>query len=119
MRALVTRLVLWLCARYDIVPLDEQRTNMGGDEVARSQRWEAFAREEGGLFDMIEKQRREAFMAYADTPPDQQATKDHLAMQDRALRQVRTRVESVIATGKIKAQNEQQRAATPGSLRAI
>lgn len=119
MRRLAVRLILWLSKRFDIVLINEQRIAMGGDQVARSQRWEAFAKEEGGLFDMIRAQREMAFEAYADTPPDDVATKEHLAMQDRALRQIEARVKSVIATGQIKAQQQRQEAVNQSPLRVI
>jgi hypothetical protein len=109
MRNLAIRLVLWLSARFEIVLIDEQRKFIGGDAVERGKRWEMFATEQGGLFDMIDKQRREAFEAFADTRPDQIAEKEYLAMQDRALRQLRARVDSIIASGKIAAkQSEKQ-----------
>ena len=107
MRNLAIRLVLWLCARFDIVLIDEQRKFIGGDAVERGKRWEMFATEEGGLFDMIAKQRKDAFEAYADTRPDQVAEKEYLALQDRSLRQLKARVDSVIASGKIAAKQSE------------
>lgn len=94
--------MLFLSARYDINLVDETRRDNGSDAVARGERWEAFALENGGLFDMIEGQRRDAFEAFADLRPDDIAEKTYLAAQDRCWRQVRARIEGVIATGKMK-----------------
>ncbi len=69
MRNLAVKLVLWLCDRFDIVPLDEARRFASTDAVARGQRWEAFYHEEGGLADMIAALRREAFEAAAELVP--------------------------------------------------
>lgn len=110
LRNLAIHLVLWLCRVFAIVPLDEARRFMGQDKLVRSQRWEAFAVEQGGLYDMIETQRLAAFEAYAETPPNDQATRDHLAMQDRAWRQIRARVDNVIAAGKIEEKNNEAKA---------
>lgn len=103
MRNLAIRLVLWLCARYNINLLDETRQPHGSDAVNRAIRWEAFAREDGGLYDMIERRRRALFEAYTDVKPSEIETKDNLAMQDRCWQQVKVEIESVIATGQIKA----------------
>ena len=58
MRNLAIRLVLWLCRVFNIALVNEARAMNGMDAIARGQQWEAFAREEGGLFDMIDEQRR-------------------------------------------------------------
>lgn len=110
MRNLAIRLVLWLCARFDIVLIDEQRKHIGGDAVERGKRWEMFATEVGGLFDMVEAQRRDTFEAFAETRPDQMEEKQYLAMQDRALRQLKARVQNVIASGKIEAKQRAHKA---------
>ncbi len=104
MRNLAIRLILWLSARYNIVLLDELRRAHGSDAKSRAIRWQAFALEEGGLFDMIEDQRKSLFHAYTDVSPSDIETKDNLAMQDRCWQQLRVRVDSVIATGQIQAQ---------------
>ena len=103
-RNLAVRLILWLCARYNIVLLDELRQPHGSDAKQRAVRWQAFALEEGGLFDMIEESRRSLFHAYTDVQPSDIETKDNLAMQDRCWQQLRVQVDSVIATGQIQAQ---------------
>lgn len=109
MRNLAIRLVMWLCARFDIVPLDEARKHMGPDKVARSQRWESFYLEEGGLADMITAARRDAFEAYAECRPSDHAEKEYLANSDRCWRQIEQRVRSVIESGKIEARNNAER----------
>lgn len=108
MRNLATRFVLWLCARFNIAVLDEQRIGMGSDAIARSQRWEMFYREEGGLADMIALARREAFEAYAECRPGDVAEKDYLAQTDRCWRQIETRVRGVIASGQLELKRAEQ-----------
>lgn len=103
MRALIVKLVLWLCARFDINPLDEARRFASPDAIARGQRWEAFYHEEGGLADMIKLARREAFEAYGECRPDAVAEKEYLAASDRCWRQIDRRVRSVIETGNLAA----------------
>lgn len=102
-RLLAIRLVLWLCARFNIVLLDEARKFASPDAVARGQRWEAFYHEEGGIADMIQQARREAFEAYGECRPDNVAEKDYLAASDRCWRQIDRRIRSVIETGKLEA----------------
>ena len=108
LRNLATRLVLWLCDRFGIVPLDEARVAMTADAVARSQRWEAFYREAGGLADMIAQARKEAFEAYSECRPDDLAEKDYLAASDRCWRQLEARVRSVIQAGHIEVKRAEQ-----------
>lgn len=108
MKALATRLILWLCNRFDVWPIAENRINMGADKIARSQRWEAFANEEGGLFDMIEALRREAFEHASELPPEEVEKLQYFAMSDRNLRRLKQRVQSVIAQGKIEARNAER-----------
>lgn len=105
MRNLAVRLVLWLCRRFDINPLDEARRFVSPDAVTRGQRWEGFYHEQGGLADMIQSARREAFEAYAECRPDNVAEKEYLAASDRCWRQIDRRIRSVIETGKIAAKN--------------
>ena len=103
MRNLAARLVLWLCRRFDINPLEESRRFVSPDAVARGQRWESFYHEQGGIADMIQQARREAFEAYAECRPDNVAEKDYLAASDRCWRQIDRRIRSVIETGKLEA----------------
>ncbi len=103
---MIERILLWLCKRFNVHTIDYTRKDNGNDAIIRGQRWEEFAREEGGLFDMIDEARREAFEAYADTHPNETKVKDHLARQDRCWRQLQGRVEHVITTGHIKAASQ-------------
>ena len=108
-RNLVTRLILWLCARFDVWPIDEARIPMADDAKARSMRWQEFAGEEGGLFDMIEAMRTKAFEEYSALPPAAHAERDYLALSDRNLRALKQRVVSVIAAGEIAEKNDAMR----------
>jgi len=103
MRNLVIRFVLWLCRRFEISLLDEQRRYMGADEVARSQRWESFYLEQGGLADMIAELRREAFEVAAELDPRDTDLIYYWATSDRNARRLEQKVRSVIANGKIAA----------------
>jgi hypothetical protein len=103
MRNLVVRLVLWLCRRFDISPLDEARRFASPDAIARGQRWEAFYHEQGGLADMIAELRREAFEVAAELDPKDTDKIYYWATADRNLRRLDRRVRTVIETGKIEA----------------
>ena len=92
MRKLAVRLVLWLCARFDIVPLDESRKFLGADRVARGQRWETFYTEEGGIGDMIRAIREEAFEVAAETPPSDIETLQYWTTADRTARRLDQKV---------------------------
>lgn len=107
---MLRKLILWLVDRFDISLIDETRIPNGMEVKARAERWKAFALEQGGLFDMIEAQRRAEFEAFADLRPNQLNEKAYLAQQDRCWRQVRARVESIIMTGKVAADKEAQEA---------
>ena len=102
-RALVIRLVLWLCRVFDIVPLDEARKFMSPDQVARGQRWEAFYHEDGGLADMLAAIRKEAFEAAAELDPAETDKIYYWATADRNLRKLDQRVRNVIVNGQIAA----------------
>ena len=109
MRNILARFTLWLASRCGLVLMDETRVAMGSDAKARADRWEQFAREEGGLYDMIDTLRREAFEQFAECAPDARAQRDYIAMSDRNLRRLKQRVQSIIATGKIEATRDAQR----------
>lgn len=117
LRNLAIRLVLWLCARFDIHLVDETRKRNGRDAIARGEHWQAFAVEDGGLFDMIAEQRRQAFEAYADTRPGDVAEREYLAMQDRCWRQIDARVKGIIQSGQIEADNRRKVAASISPIR--
>lgn len=117
MRNLAIRLVLLLCARFEISIIDETRRDMGNDAIDRARRWEAFSVERGGLYDLIERQRLEAFQAYADCRPDDTAEKEYLAQQDRCWRQIKARVDGVIQNGRIEAAKSQPQAVSISPIR--
>lgn len=117
MRNLAIHLVLWLCRTFDISLIEETRQRNGRDAIARGEQWETFAREEGGLFDMIEQQRREAFEAYADCRPGDVAEKEYLAQQDRCWRQIEARVKGIIQSGQIEVDNQRKVSATISPIR--
>lgn len=117
MRNLAIRLVLWLCARFNIVVLDEQRRFASPDAVVRGQRWELFYSEEGGFADMIAQARREAFEAYGECRPGDIAEKEYLAMSDRCWRQLDARVRNVITSGKLAEKEGQIRGSVVGMPR--
>ncbi|WP_230280259.1 hypothetical protein [Croceicoccus sp. Ery15] len=107
---MIRRLILWLCHRFDVWPMDETRIPMESDAKARSIRWEQFAREEGGLFDMIEALRRETFELASEIPPHEVEKLQYAAMSDRNLRRLKQRIQGVIAAGKIEERNEAAKA---------
>lgn len=117
MRTMAVNLVLWLCARFDISLIDEARRFASPDAIARGQRWEAFYNEEGGLADMIQQARKEAFEAYAETRPSDVAEKEYLAGIDRCWRQIDRRVRSVVETGQLVAKQNQFKGAVVGMPR--
>src|SRR5690606_28852680 len=90
----------------DVHPLDETRINMGADKQARSQRWEAFAREDGGLFDLLDTIRGEYLDAMGKVQPGDTDKLEALAIGGRVVEQLRSQVRSVVAAGEIEARNE-------------
>lgn len=116
-RNLAIRLVLWLCARFDIVPLDETRKFASPDAVARGQRWEAFYHEQGGLADMIAALRKEAFEAAAELDPAETDKIYYWATADRNLRRLEHKVRGVIANGQIAAKQAEAKGAAIGMPR--
>ncbi|WP_160732408.1 hypothetical protein [Pelagerythrobacter marinus] len=110
MRNLAVRLILWLCNRFDVWPVEEARRNMGGDKKARSLRFEEFAREEGGLFDLLDKIKAEYLAKMGQVKPGDAKTLETLAIGARVADQLAAQVRSVIAAGEIEAVNEDRRA---------
>jgi hypothetical protein len=117
MRNLAIRLVLWLCARFDINPLDEARRFASPDAIVRGQRWEAFYHEEGGLADMIAAIRKEAFEAAAELDPSDTDKIYYWATADRNLRKLDQRVRGIVANGKIAAKQADYTGAAVGMPR--
>jgi hypothetical protein len=107
MRNLAIRLVLWLCARFNITVLDEQRVMMGADVIERSQRWETFYREQGGLADMLAAIRLEAFEAAQEIDPRDTDKIYYWAMADRNVRKLEHRIRGVITAGDVEAKRRE------------
>lgn len=108
MRSLIVRLVLFLCQRFDIWPVEQARMDMGGDAKDRSQRWEHFAREKGGLFDMLDAIESEYLAAMGRTKPKDHDTLETLAIGAHVANRLRAEVRSVIANGHVQQANEDQ-----------
>lgn len=106
MRKLITRLILFLCHRFSIWPVDETRHDMGDEAQIRAQRWEAFAREKGGLFDMLDGVRSEYLAAMGNTPPGEHARIEALAIGAATAEKLRAEVRNIIATGELAAEND-------------
>lgn len=106
LRKLVLAFANWLFVRAYMA--DTTRIPMGGDVVSRSERWEQFAREQGGLYDMLADIRREAFEAAGELDPKDTDKIYYWAMADRNVRKLEQRVQAVIAAGKIEAHNREQ-----------
>ncbi|MGL5735995.1 MAG: hypothetical protein ACRCYS_14100, partial [Beijerinckiaceae bacterium] len=108
---MLKRLALWLC-RVAHIPATEtiaaQRLKGGTDAVERGQRWELFYREEGGLLDMLEGLRREAFEAAAELDPSDTDKIYYWATADRNIRRLQQKVEQVIVTGKVNVAETEQ-----------
>ena len=117
MRSLAIRLVLWLCARFDINPLDETRRFASPDAIVRGQRWEAFYHEEGGIADMIAAIRKEAFEAAAELDPSETDKIYYWATADRNLRKLDQRVRGIVTNGKIAAKQAEAKGAAVGMPR--
>jgi hypothetical protein len=114
MRSLAIRLVLWLCRVFAIVPLDEMRLHMGASKIARSERWEQFYLEEGGLKDMLATVRREAFEVASEIDPRDTDKIYYWAMSDRNVRRLEQQVRGVIAAGKIELKQAEAKRAAGG-----
>ena len=121
LRKLALRLVLWLIARYDLNPIDEQRLVAGGDAVERGQRWEAFYREAGGLADMIKTIRASYFEAASAVGHRDNDKLYEFAVADRQARELEREVLQIITTGKAEAERRKhiQREEAARILRAI
>lgn len=106
MRNLAIRIVLFLCSRFDIMPLDETRIPMGDEPKARSERWQAFAKEQGGLFDMLDGVRASYLAAMGKVAPGDAKTLEALAIGAHVAEKLRAEVRSVIASGEIAQRTE-------------
>jgi len=95
-----------ILAQFGYVPRVERplpRIQNGTDAVARGQRWESFATEEGGIYDMIASLRRDYFEKVGQLTPGDTAGLQALGMADRIAREIERKVQTVIETGRIRA----------------
>lgn len=102
------RLVLWLarkCGAEVVEPISTVRLRGGNDAVLRGERWEMFYREEGGLLDMLEAERRDIFEAMGSLDPGDIQKVYWLAHADRIVRRLQGRIEAIVVSGKIEASN--------------
>jgi hypothetical protein len=81
---------------------------MGADALQRSERWEAFYSEDGGLADMLAAIRLEAFEAAQELDPRDTDKIYYWAMADRNVRKLEQRVRAVIGAGKVEADNRKR-----------
>jgi len=95
------------------------RIQNGTDAVARGQRWEAFAVEEGGIYDMIAALRADYFAKVGQLSPSETDKLLALGMADKIAREIEGKVRTVIETGKIRANDREhtERVANIGRLR--
>lgn len=105
------------CAKLDFTPLEEARRFQSPDVIARGQRWEAFYHEEGGLADMLQAIRREAFEAAAELDPSETDKIYYWATADRNLRKLDQRVRGVIVNGQVALKQAEQLNASKGPPR--
>lgn len=119
---MLKRFATWLARFTGVMPSVEQaRLHSGGDAVERGARWEMFYREEGGLADMLDAIRREAFEAAAELDPNDTAKIYYWATADRNIRKLQARIEGVVVSGKFEAERRKTLAQheTMARLRAV
>lgn len=97
-----------LAARYGYVRRVYPRMDNGADAIARGQRWEAFYRENGGLADMIATLRRAYFEKVGALKPGDTDALMALGIADRVAREIEREVQTVIETGKLRADQAEQ-----------
>ena len=109
---MLKRFAIWLC-RIAGIPatqsIDATRLLSGTDAVDRGQRWEALYREQGGLADMLDALRREAFEAAAEAGVRDDQTRLAWLLQDRAYRRLQNKIEAVVISGKSEVAKQAQR----------
>ena len=99
---LLDRFFAWL-GYTRAVPHPLPRIQNGTDAVARGQRYQAFYEEEDGLRDMIFALRRDYFEKVGQLTPGDTAGLQALGMADRIAREIERKVQNVIETGRIRA----------------
>lgn len=107
---MLKRFAAWLAGYAGVSPtVAAERLKGGNDAVERGMRWDAFYREEGGIRDMLDTMRKEAFEAAQEAEVRDDQTRLAWMLQDRAIRLLQRRIENVVATGRI--ENEKRKAA--------
>ena len=106
-RAIAVRLVLWLCDRFNIVPIEEHRLLAPKDAVARGQMWEQFYNEEGGLKDMVATIRRGYFEQASAIGHRDNDKLYEFAVADRQARELEREILRIIASGKAAQQRQE------------
>lgn len=89
--------------REELPTIDRTRLHGGTDAVERGARWEAFYREEGGLLDMLDAERRELVAAMGSLDPRDIDKIYWLATADRIVGRLQKRIEAIVVTGKMEA----------------
>ena len=106
---MLKRFAAWLAEYAGVAPtVAAERLRAGQDAVERGQRWEQFYREDGGLRDMLDKLRLEAFEAAAELDPKDTDKIYYWATADRNLRRLQQKVEAIVITGKTEAAAREQ-----------
>lgn len=100
-RRIAIAIVTYLCHRFSIALVAEERVANGTDAVARGQRYQAFYDEDQGLRDMFTALRRDYFEKVGQLNPGDTDSLKALAMADRICREVERKFQTVIETGKI------------------
>jgi hypothetical protein len=113
---LLDRILLWFGYIRADAPRLYERVQNGTDAVARGQRWEAFFAEEDGLHDMITALRRDYFEKVGTLKSDDTAGLLALATADRIAREIERKVQAIIETGHIRA-NERAHVEKIASIR--
>ena len=88
------------------VPAPLPRVNNGTDAIARGQRWQAFYEEEDGLRDMIANLRHDYFSKVGQLHPGEVEKLLALGMADKIAVEIERKVQSVIETGKLRANDK-------------
>jgi len=99
------------------IPAPLPRINNGTDAVARGQRWQAFYEEEDGLRDMFASLRHDYFAKVGQLHPGETQKLLALGMADKIAVEIERKVQSVIETGKIRANDREHTARIAGISR--
>lgn len=103
----LNRFFLWLGYIRADTPRPYTRTQNGTDAIARGQRWQAFAEEDGGLYDMIHSLRADYFAKYSQLSPDDRGKQLALSVADKIAQEFSAKVSTIIETGKMRAKDKE------------